>query len=63
MTPQDSRPPNVKTSDGRVGSTRPMPDDRVLITLDDGRSIVIDGERLKPQPDGTYLVELTATDR
>ena len=33
-----------------------MPDNRVLLTLDDGRSFVIDAERLKPQADGTYRV-------
>ena len=32
-----------------------MPDNRVSLTLDDGRSFVIDAERLKPQADGTYL--------
>jgi hypothetical protein len=39
-----------------------MPDERVLLTLDDGRSFVIDAERLNPQSDGTYLVELIAAD-
>jgi hypothetical protein len=33
-----------------------MPDDRVLITLDDGRSFVADAEQLKRQDDGTYLI-------
>ena len=40
-----------------------MPDNRVLLTLDDGRSFAIDAERLKPQADGTYLVEIIAADR
>jgi hypothetical protein len=39
-----------------------MPDNRVLLTLDDGRSFVIDAERLKPQPDRTYRVVLTVGD-
>ena len=39
-----------------------MPDDRVLVTLDDGRSYVIDAERLEPQHDGTYLLKLSAAD-
>jgi hypothetical protein len=39
-----------------------MPDNRVLLTLDDGRSFVIDAERLDPQADGTYVVELVAAD-
>jgi hypothetical protein len=38
-----------------------MPDDRLLLTLDDGRSFVIDAERLTPQADGTYHVKLNAT--
>ena len=62
LDPQDLRRPDVRTTDGRVGSTRPMPDDRVLITLDDGRSFVIDVDRLKPQADGTYLLPLTVAD-
>jgi hypothetical protein len=40
-----------------------MPDDRVLIILEDGRSFVIDAEQLKPQGDGTYLLTLTAADQ
>jgi len=39
-----------------------MPDDRVVVTLDDGRSVVIDAERLEPQDDGTYLLKLSAAD-
>jgi hypothetical protein len=45
-----------------AGSTQAMPDNRVLLTLDDGRSFVIDAERLKPQADGTYRVHLTSGD-
>jgi hypothetical protein len=63
MTSPGSSPRNVKTTDGQVGSTAPMPDDRVLVTLDDGRSFVVDANRLKPQGDGTYLLALTAADR
>jgi len=37
-----------------------MPDNRVLISLEDGRSFVTDAERLKPQAGGTYLLALGA---
>jgi hypothetical protein len=63
MTPQASPPPNVRTNDGRIGRTQAMPDDRVLITLDDGRTFVVEADRLQPQDDGTYLVALNSTDR
>jgi len=33
-----------------------MPDNRVLVTLDDGPSLVVDEEQLQPQPDGSYLI-------
>jgi len=46
----------------RAGTTQAMPDDRILLTLDDGRSFLIDGEHLRPQPDGTYHVQVDATD-
>lgn len=46
----------------RTGTTQAMPDDRILLTFDDGRSFLIDGERFRPQSDGTYHVELVATD-
>ncbi|MBV9000125.1 MAG: hypothetical protein JO304_13765 [Solirubrobacterales bacterium] len=52
---------NVKTNEG-PGSTRALPDNRVLVTLDDGRSLVIDGDRLKPLRDGTYKLVLTRAD-
>ncbi len=58
------RPPRqtIKTVETHGASTLAMPDDRVLLTLDDGRSFVIDAERLTPQSDGTYQVELIAAD-
>lgn len=46
----------------RTGTTRAMPDDRVLLTLDDGRSFLVAGQRIRSRPDGTYHVELDATD-
>jgi hypothetical protein len=46
----------VKTKDGQLGRTRAMPDNRLLVELTDGRSFVIDAERLEPQRDGTYLI-------
>lgn len=63
MTAQEALPRNVRTTDGHMGATRSMPDDRIMLMLDDGRSIVIDADRLQPQPDGTYLVALKPTDR
>ena len=53
---------NIKAIESHAGSTQAMPDNRVLLTLDDGRSFVIDAERLDPQPDGTYVVKLVAAD-
>jgi hypothetical protein len=50
------------STQSNAGSTQAMPDNRVLLTLDDGRSFVIDAERLKPQPDRTYRVVLTVGD-
>ncbi|WP_243422670.1 FG-GAP-like repeat-containing protein [Micromonospora globispora] len=50
------RRPPVRTADGHVGTTRPLPDDRVLLELDDGRSLVVDADQLQPQDDGTYLI-------
>jgi hypothetical protein len=63
MSPQNSPSPSVKTTAGEVGHSRAMPDDRVLITLSDGQSFVVDADRLQPQPDGTYVVALTTADR
>ena len=52
----DTRPLNVRTKDGQLGRTRAMPDNRLLVELTDGRSFVIDAERLEPQGDATYLI-------
>jgi hypothetical protein len=59
---QEPQPQNVTTTEG-PGRTHALPDDRVLVTLDDRRSIVIDGSRLKPQRDGTYKLALTRADK
>jgi len=63
MSRQAPEPQNVKTNEGQTGSTQALPDDRVLVTLEDGRSLVIDGGRLKAQRDGTYRLALTRADR
>lgn len=63
MTAPGAPARNVRTSDGQLASTGPMPDDRVLITLEDGRTFVIDGDRLEPEGDGTYRLALSAADR
>ena len=66
MKRQSSPPPYVKAtgdqvaSTQKVTSTQAMPDNRLLLTFDDGRSVVIDAERLTPQSDGTYHVKLNA---
>jgi photosystem II stability/assembly factor-like uncharacterized protein len=52
----DLRQPPVRTKDGQVGTAQAMPDDHVLVTLDDGRSFVIDADELKLQDDGGYLI-------
>lgn len=62
MATQRPQRQNIKAIESHAGSTQAMPDNRVLLTLDDGRSFVIDAERLKPQADATYLVELIAAD-
>jgi hypothetical protein len=54
---------NIRTTDGLSGWTGPMPDDRVLITLTDGRTFVVDGDRLEPRPDGTYVIAMTDAER
>jgi hypothetical protein len=59
---QQPQPQNVATTEGH-GRTQALPDDRVLVTLEDGRSIVIDGGRLKPQRNGTYSLALTRADK
>lgn len=62
MATQRAPRQNIKTIETHGGTTQAMPDDRVLLTLDDGRTFVIDGERLNPQEDGTYQVELKVAD-
>lgn len=62
MATQRPQRQNIKAIESHAGSTQAMPDNRVLLTLDDGRSFVIDAERLDPQADGTYVVELTVAD-
>lgn len=59
MNAQETPRPNVRTTDGHAGTTQAMPDERVVVTLDDGRTIVIDADRLQPQADGSYLIALT----
>ena len=51
-----------KTIETHGATAQAMPDERLLLTLDDGRSFVIHGERLQAQDDGTYQVELIAAD-
>jgi hypothetical protein len=41
----------VRTRDGRAGTARAMPDDRVLVTFDDGRSVFVDADDITPQDD------------
>jgi hypothetical protein len=60
MASQRSQPLRFKTVETHGATAQAMPDDRVLLTLDDGRSFVIDGQRIAPQDDGTYQVELVA---
>jgi len=62
MATQSSQRLTFKTIETHGATAQAMPDDRVLLTLDDGRSVVIDGERLNLQDDGTYQVELVAAD-
>ncbi len=56
-TPAAAPLPRVRTRDGRTGTTQALPDDRLLIILEDGTSFVVGIDRLTPQPDSTYLVE------
>lgn len=63
MTTRPSAPFNIKASDGKVGRTQAMPDERVLVAFEDGRSVVVDADRLKPREDRTYRLELAATDK
>jgi uncharacterized protein (TIGR02271 family) len=48
----------VTTRDGARGRARPFGDARVLVTLDDGRSMVVRPELLEPQTDGSCLLTL-----
>ncbi|MGC4875715.1 FG-GAP-like repeat-containing protein [Micromonospora sp. DT43] len=47
----DLRRSLVRTRDGQVGTAQAMPDDRVLVTFDDGRSIVVDADEITPHDD------------
>lgn len=49
---------NVFSAAGVAGVARAMPDDRVLVLFEDGRSYVVDAERLEPQEKGRYLLAL-----
>ena len=62
---QRSRAPqyNVKVVEEHLGQTKALPDNRVLVTLDDGRSFVADAGRLTAQRDGTYVIALSDADR
>jgi hypothetical protein len=62
MAKQSPQRQYIKTIETHAGSAQPLPDNRLLLTLDDGPSFVIDAERLEPQADGTYVVELIAAD-
>jgi hypothetical protein len=50
------RRPLVRIRDGRLGTTRALPDGRVLITFADGGSLVVDADRFAPDDDGGYAV-------
>ncbi|HEV7703241.1 MAG TPA: hypothetical protein VGO46_03070 [Gemmatimonadaceae bacterium] len=62
MATQQPQPQNIKAIGSHAGTTQAMPDNRLLLTLDDGRSFVIDAERLKAQADGSYRVDFTVAD-
>jgi hypothetical protein len=62
MSSRDAQRQNLRATEGQVGSTRAMPDDRVLVTLEDGCSFVLDAEQIEPQHDGTYVLKLSAAD-
>ena len=63
MTTQHLLLKSGKVVESHTATTQAMPDDRVLVTLADGRSYIIDSERFNHQSDGTYMLELKATDR
>ena len=56
VRPPAAQQSRIRTRDGGVGTTQAMPDERVLVTFDDGRTLVVDADQLQPQADGTYLV-------
>ena len=58
MERKGSAPSNVK-----IAARQALPDERLLVTLEDGRSLIVDADRLAPQADGTEVLALTATDR
>ena len=37
----------VRTVDGQTGTAQAMPDNRVLVTLDDGRAVVVEEDQLE----------------
>lgn len=63
MTAKATPRPNVRAIEEHFGHTRALPDQRVLVTLTDGRSFIVDGERLQPQDDGTYVLAINDVDR
>jgi len=56
VTATPAQPGTVRTPDGELGTTVAMPDDHLLVTLDDGRSFVVEADQLAPGPDGTYVL-------
>lgn len=60
MQRQAAPPHYIQAAVPHPASGQALPDDRLLLTLDDGRSFVIDAERLTARADGTYHVDLTA---
>jgi hypothetical protein len=60
MERQDAETQYIKATEEHAASAQVLPDNRLLLTLDDGRSFVIDAERLSPGADGTYQVHLSA---
>jgi hypothetical protein len=49
-------PTPVRTTDGRVGTAEALPDDRLLVTFEDGHTLVVEADQLRPHPDGGYLI-------
>jgi len=54
---------NVRAVEELFGHTTALPDERIRITLADGRAFVVDGQRLVQQDDGTYLIAINDSDR